>query len=191
MVSVGVSTIAKTKSTVNGRDENDEQRWPHAPASGQPPCGKALVAYRRARIVNRFDRRVAELEFTIIQTAETTDPTEWENAPVMLYCSLPLEGPAKRRGKYYALWTLANGAPPKRHGRMSPDVFAGYWWVELERTRQATKREGGVRPVEEHEGVTQIGRMIERDAGGPVALTTKITNAAPTLGKSKSLGEVR
>ena len=170
---------------LSGGGHDDEQEWPLAPASDQPPCGKALAAYRRARIVKRFDRRVAELEFTIIE------PTDWKEATVMLYCALPLAGPAKRQGKYYQLWKMANGGPPKRRDRMSPEVFAGYWWVELERTRQATKREGGVRPVEEHEAITQIGQLIERAAGGPAALTTKLTSGAPGKAKGKPSDEMQ
>lgn len=154
-VTEGLNRVSKKPPSSDGENEQD---WPLAPASEQPPPGKALVAYRRARIVKRFDRRVVELEFSII------DPTDWKDEKVILYCALPLEGPAKRQGKYYELWTLANGAPPKRKDRMSPGVFAGYWLVELERTRMMTKRDGGVRPAETHEATTVIGRLIERAA---------------------------
>lgn len=166
------------KSPAGGHDH--EQEWPLAPESKQPPPGKALVAYHRARIVNRFARRVAELEFTIVE------PIDWMNTTVTLYCALPLEGPARRRGKFFEAWTLANGAPPDRRTRMSPQVFQGYWLVELERTRNVTKRDGGVRTLEEYEeGMTQIGRLIERAAGGPPSLPTKRTNTPPGQSKGK------
>lgn len=126
---------------------NDDE-WPLAPEPDQPPPGKALIAYRRARIVRRFDRRVAEIEFSIIE------PIDWQGFRVVLYCALPAEGPARRAGKFYALWTMANGASPNRRDRMSPRVFAGYWWAELERSREG-------------QGNTHVGCLIERAAGGP------------------------
>lgn len=144
--------------------EDDENAWPLAPDPDQPPPGKYLVAYRRARLVQRFkDRFTIELHFSIIE------PIEWKERPLVLYCSTPLDGLPGRHSKYVTMWTLANGGPAKRRDRMKPSVFAGYWIAEVDHTRRRMVRHGGKDGVKElgpaETGTAVIVQLIERAAG--------------------------
>ncbi len=145
--------------------QSDDGKWPEAPSPEQPPPGTCTVAYRRARIVERFNRMVAELTF------EIADPGKWTGELVTMYCALPKSGPAPRQSKFYQQWTLANGKPPNRRDRMSPRVFAGYWIARLGRTKQVmTQTDEGYerRALAEGEaGETVVEQLLERSAGGP------------------------
>ena len=162
----------------------DDYAWPGAPNSDQPPPGKYVVSYVRGRVVWRFDRRVAELDFSIIE------PVEWEKWVVTMYCSLPLDGPASPRSKYYEVWTLANGGRPKRRDRMTPHVFSGYWIAEVGETRRATTRDGIRELAQDERGMAVVLSLIERAAGAP-EMTTRVGNRAPHKAKVSPKDEMR
>jgi len=76
--------VSQKSQKVKGHEEQD---WPLAPNPQQPPPGKYTVAYRKARMVKRFqDRYTVELHFSVIE------PIEWFDTPLVMYCSVPLTG---------------------------------------------------------------------------------------------------
>ncbi len=142
----------------------DEEQWPLAPDLEQPPPGKYVVAYRRARLVDRFpDRYTIELHFAIVE------PPKWLDFPIIMYSSSPKGARLGKRSKYYEVWTLANGGPPKRRDRMTPTVFAGWWNAEVVHTRRRMEKKGmknGIRELKPTETPTAvIETLIERAAG--------------------------
>ena len=145
--------------------KGDEDQWPLAPDVEQPPPGRYVVAYRRARIVDRFgDRWTIELHFSIVE------PSAWLNFEIILYCSTPKDALLGKRSKYYELWTLANGAPPKRRDRMTPSVFDGWWHAKIVHTCRRMEKKGmknGIRELKPTETATAvIETLVERAVGG-------------------------
>lgn len=140
---------------------DDEQEWPLAPDPEQPPVGKYLVAYQRARMVSRFaNRKTIELHFSIVE------PGKWLNTVLVMYCSTPLDGFPGRNSKYVTMWNLANGGPGKRRDRMTPRIFEGYWYAEVDHTRRIMVKDG-IRKLESNEtGTAIIVELIERATGG-------------------------
>jgi len=135
--------------------------WPVAPDPEPPPPGKYTVSYLRARLVeNRFNRNTIELHFTVVE------PAKWAGKTVKKYYALPIDEPPGLDSNYYHDWCRANESPPKRHDRMSPIVFRGYWHAELGLTKQRAKRGGGVRELKDGEhGRVVIENLIERATG--------------------------
>lgn len=137
-----------------------EDQWPIAPDPEEPEPGKYLIAYLRARCIERFSRRDIEVDFEIVE------PVRWAKKVVKLYFPTPLETAPSPASKYYQAWCFANDGRPERGDRMTPHVFAGYWRAELTRTQRTTTRSGGIRKLEAGEkGRIRVDHLIERVAG--------------------------
>ncbi len=126
--------------------------WPIAPDPEQPPPGKYIIAYQRARSVERFCRLNIELIFIIVE------PQQWEKKVVKKYYAFPVDEPLGLESYDYRDWCLANGGNrPKRNDRMTPRVFSGYWHAELGLIKQ---KGAGVRAAS---GISRMERS--KDCG--------------------------
>jgi hypothetical protein len=141
----------------------DDGMWPVAPDPEEPPPGKYILAYQRARSIERFSRHCIELIFIIVE------PQRWEKKVVKKYYALPVDEPLGLESNYYRDWRMANnGHPPKRKDRMNPHVFSGYWHAELGLTKQKSLASGGVRDLKDGElGRIVVRTLLDRAAGAP------------------------
>lgn len=132
--------------------ENQDGDWPTAPPSPEElPAGEYVAAYRGAQRRYCFGQPKVELDFEIVE------PAGQRSLHVPLFAVLPTRGRIPVSSKYYALWLMANGTPPRRGDRMTPRVFRGYWRV---RVRCSQPKRGGP-------GMPIITELIEREAGAP------------------------
>ncbi len=150
--------------------------WPVAPDPDKPKPGIYEVAYLRSRIVERFKRRVIEIDFEIIESGQ------WAKKIVKLYFSIPLTGSPSEVSKYYLAWCKASGGTPKRGDRMTPHVFAGYWRAKLGLSERVTTAGGGIRKLEKEKGEVgriRIDHLIERVAGSAPRASSRRGKALP------------
>ncbi len=123
--------------------------WPLAPPSETDlPGGDYVLAYRGAKKDQWFGQHKVRLLFEIV------GPHECAGSHIPLFATLE-ERPSPRC-KYYAIWVKANGGPPRRGDRMSPNVFHGYW---RGRIAWSVPKSGG-------HPMPQVVELIERAAGG-------------------------
>jgi hypothetical protein len=132
-----------------------EIEWPLGPLTPEElPSGVYLAGYRDWEYSTWHRRPKIRLEFEIIE------PSECAKLIVNLYANytMPQHHHNRRmnpKAKYYRLWRMANGGPPR--GRMRPTVFQGWWRVRIE---WSMNEEGEpMMPV--------ITELLERVAGGP------------------------
>ncbi|WP_447603031.1 hypothetical protein [Nitrospira sp. Nam80] len=139
--------------------------WPTAPDPDPLPPGKYIAGYLRSDLVERFPgRRTIDVVFKIIE------PLDQAGKRVKRYYSVPMDEPPGLDSDYYKDWKLANdGIAPKRNDRMSPQVFKGYWFIEVGLTKQRAVRDrdkGGVRALQDGEvGRPVVKSLLERIAG--------------------------
>jgi hypothetical protein len=133
--------------------------WPEAPGE-DPPAGRYLIAFIRGRRLERYGNQKIELDFEIVE------PAQWAKRIIKMYFAAPKEGPMSQDSKYFENWRLANGGPPKRGDRMTPQVFHGYWQAEAGYTQKKAGREGRLVDLKADEtGRLVIVRLLAREAG--------------------------
>lgn len=148
--------------------EYRDDEWPAAPDPDEPPAGKYLLGFIRGRKLERFGNHKIELEFEIIE------PVQWAKKVLKMYFAAPKEGPISQDSKYFENWRLANGGPPKRGDRMTPQVFHGYWWAEAGHTKKKATRDGRLVELKEHEtGRLVVVKLLERAAGSAPRATSR------------------
>jgi hypothetical protein len=119
------------------------------------PAGEYIAAYRDWDDGTWHGTPKIRLEFEIIE------PPDYAKLIVNLWANhTMLDHRNNRRphpeSKYYTLWVLANGGPPKRGERMTPSAFQGYWRL---RVRWGMKNGTLTTPC--------VDALLERVAGGP------------------------
>lgn len=129
---------------------NQDSDWPLGPLTPEelPEGDEYVVGFRGHDRKPYYDRPKVRLDFEVIE------PAAYAGLVVSLFANYRELGRGFNRRqssecKYYQLWVMANGGPPKGE-RMTPRVFHGYWKVRI--------RWGKTTPVVD---------LLERVAGGP------------------------
>lgn len=130
--------------------------WPLGPLTPEEfPNGVYVASYRDWVRKSYFGQPKIRLDFEIVEPPH-------DGVLLSLFATLTPDQNRRpsRAAKYFQLWVKANGGPPQRGQRMSPSVFAGYWKVKIEWSRN--KKTGELTmPI--------ITELIERVAGGGAA----------------------
>jgi len=131
--------------------------WPIAPLTPEDlPAGLYLVSYRTWEQKPYFGQPKVRLEFVIIE------PAAFAGLLVSLFatCKEDPNRRSSRASKFYQLWVWANGGPPQRGQRMTPNIFRGYWQVRVDWGHD--KKTGA--PT-----IPLVAKLLERVAGGGAA----------------------
>ena len=132
-----------------------KMEWPLGPLTPEdlPEGDDYIGAYREHELKSYFDQLKLRLDFELI------DPSAYAHMIVSLFVNatgLDRRQRPSRRSKFYQLWVLANGGPPKRGQYMSPRVFEGYWQLRI---RWGLVKGEPTIPV--------VDALLQRVVGGP------------------------
>lgn len=127
--------------------------WPLGPLTPEDlPGGKYLVSFRKAERGIWFRQHKIRLEYEIVE------PIAFAGLLVSFFATHK-EDQNKRpskQSKFYQLWVRVNGGSPRRGQRMSPNIFEGYWQVQV-----AWGRDKEDQPTKPY-----VAELLERVAGG-------------------------
>ena len=111
-----------------GKNKNKNMEWACGDLTPEDlPGGDYLASYRDWEKMVNWNQLKIRLDFMIVEPAAS------RGIIVSLFCTCTLNPNQRhsRASKYYQLWVQANGGPPKRGQRMTPNIFEGYWNVLL------------------------------------------------------------
>jgi hypothetical protein len=142
------------------RSKEPEIEWTYAPRL--PPGDYPAISRGAYRYFDgQFKRWVCAVQFDVVSESvsmETVARLTW-----FLNLGSRAKPRAGRRTRYWAAWIRANGGPPKRGDRLSPNVFTGRRAIVRVENTAKTHDCGH---IESDEAYSVVRDVIEWQTGG-------------------------